>query len=211
MDLEGEPVERRRARLDALRDPLLARRGVQLVLRLPRTRRRTRGENELGQDEARNDESAGDETQPVDGAKQTERRDERAHLDAAAHGTRGLWPTAARTRKRRIPLVDDDPDEGDRACDRDGPTPDDRGDRERLTWIAGQQQEHDGGESRQSAQWQQLLAQLSSTFERGSIRNGSATCSPPAAIGACASVSIALEALERARSVSSNFFVAFSR
>src|SRR6266550_2647357 len=39
VDLEREPIERFRARVDALADPLLARRGVQVGLRLPRTRR----------------------------------------------------------------------------------------------------------------------------------------------------------------------------
>src|SRR4029077_568749 len=97
------------------------------------------------------------------------------------------------------------------ASDRNSRASDDRHDREGLARIAGEQEESDGGDGRQQTQREQLLCQLCSPFGRGSIRSGSATCSPPAAIGACASVSIALDARDNARSVSSNFFVAFSR
>ncbi len=211
MDVEREPVERLRARVNALGYPLPTRRGVQVVLRLPRTRCGTRGQNELGQDETGDDESAGDDAQPVDGAKKTERREERAYLDAATNGPSGLRMAAARARERGVPLIDGHTYEGDPAGDGDGRATDDRRDREELARIAGQQQENDGGDRRQGTQCEQLLGQLSSTFGRGSIRRGSATCSPPAAIGACASVSIALDARDSARSVSSNFFVAFSR
>src|SRR6266550_6087464 len=211
VDLQREPVERRRARIDALGDPLLTRRGVQVVLRLPRTRRGTRGQNELGQDDSGNDESPRDDAQSVHGAKKTEGGEKGPDLDAAADGRRALRPAAPRACERRVPFLDGHADQRDGARDGNGGAAHDGGDREGLGRIAGQQHEHHGGDRRQSAQREERPRQLSSTLERGSIRRGRATCSPPAAIGACASVSIALEARESARSVSSNFFVAFSR
>jgi len=126
-----------RARVDTLGDPLLAGRGVQVVLRLPRTRRGTRGQNELGQDEPGDDESAGNDGEAVDRAKKTERREDRPDLNAATKGASALRPAAARAREGGIALFDGKPDEGDRACDGDGRGADDRRDRERLGRIAG--------------------------------------------------------------------------
>src|SRR5256885_4774923 len=96
VDLQREPVERVRARVDALGDPLLTRRGVQVALRLTRTRRGTRAQNELRQNEPGHDEAARDEAQSVDGAKETQRRDKSADLDAAADRLSALWAAAAR-------------------------------------------------------------------------------------------------------------------
>jgi hypothetical protein len=174
-------------------------------------RRRTRGQNELGQDEPGDDESARDEAQPIDRAEKTERGEQRARLDTPTDCPRALRPAAARAREGRIPLLDGHPDEGDPACDGDRRANHDRRDRERFARIAGQQEQEDRGYRRQGTHGEQWLGQLSSILGRGSMRSGSATCSPPAAIGACARVSMALEARESARSVSSNFLVAFSR
>ena len=211
MDLQREPVERLCARVDALGDPLLTRRGVQVVLRLPRTRRGTRGQNELGQDESGNDKSPRDDAQSVHDAKKTERGEKGADLDAATYGPRPLRPARPRACECRVPLLDGHADQRDRARHADGGPAHNGRDREGLGRIAGQQHEHHSGDRCESAQREERPRQLSSTLERGSMRRGRATCSPPAAIGACASVSIALEARESARSVSSNFFVAFSR
>lgn len=171
----------------------------------------TRGQNKLGEDEPRDDEPTGDEAQAVDRSKEPERRDEGPHLEAAPHGARGLGPSPTRARSSGVALLHHDPDEADHARDRERRPEDDAGDGEGLYRIAGEQEKDDSRRSRERAECEQLLDQLSSTFDRGSIRSGSATCSPPAAIGACANVSIALEARDNARSVSSNFFVAFSR
>ncbi len=119
MDVEREPVERLRARVDPLGNPLPTRRGVQVFLRLPRTRCGTRGQNKLGQHEPRDDESARDKAQPVDGAKKTERHEERAHLDATADGGGAVRVAATRSGDRCIALFDGQPDERDRARDGD--------------------------------------------------------------------------------------------
>src|SRR5438067_2272600 len=120
MDLQREPVERLCARVDALGDPLLTRRGVQVVLRLPRTRRGTRGQNELGQDESGNDESPRDDAQSVHGAKETERGEKGPDLDPATDGRRALWPAAPRACERCVPLLDGHADQRDRARHADG-------------------------------------------------------------------------------------------
>src|ERR1700716_593780 len=98
VDVQCEAVERVCTGVDTLGDALLTRRGVQGLVRLPRTRCGTRGENELGQGEAGDDEPARDEAQPVDGAEQTERRNERADLDPAADRGGALRGAATRAR-----------------------------------------------------------------------------------------------------------------
>ena len=212
VDLEREPVERLRARVDALGNPLLPRRGVQVALRLTRTRGgRRRAEDELREDEPSDDESACNQAQAIDRAQEAERRDESADLDASANGASTIRAPTTRARERGVALFDGHADEGDRACEGDGRSDNNRGDRERVGRIAAQDQEDHGGERRHGTESEQRLRQRSSVSPCGSMRSGSATCSLPAAIGACASVSIALEARDSARSVSSNFFVAFSR
>jgi hypothetical protein len=89
-------------------------------LRLTRTCGRTRGENELGQCEPGHDESARDEAQSVDGAEETERRDERAHLDAPANGGGALRVSATWPRQGGIALFDGESDERDGARESQG-------------------------------------------------------------------------------------------
>ena len=180
-------------------------------MRLPRTRRGPRAQNELGQHEPGNDEATGDEREPIDGAEKAERRNEGTDLEPTPHRDDSARVSAAWPGKPSVTLFERHAEERDGAGDRDCRATDHSGDGERLGGIAREYDENHGEDRGQSDEPQDLFCQRSSVSPRESIRRGRATCSLPAAIGACASVSIALEARDSARSVSSNFFVAFSR
>ena len=114
VDLEREAVQRVAARVDALADPPLAVRGAHAP-RLTRTRDRTRGEHQLGEQEAGDDEATGHHGQPIHRAKQREDADERTDPDPATQRAPAGRLTPAWPSQRGRALLEGQGDERGRA------------------------------------------------------------------------------------------------